>query len=387
MRLLFRALVACALVLGGAGVASANPAPQASVPSAPAVGMAAGILVDAATGKVIWSQNADAERAPASLTKVLTALVVLDQANLDDNVTVTPEARAVGGSRIYVESGWVMPARDLLWGLLLQSGNDAAVALAQKVSPDGTIAGFSKLMDERARQLGATHSRFVNPHGLDDPGHMTTARDLAIITSAALRNPTFAEMVATQRHDIPWGDGTSHTLLNHNKLLGRFAGTVGVKTGYTLGAGQSLISAVRRGDHTLIAVVLGSPSQGHYNESIALYDWGFANLPALLAQPQSVLPPPPAAPPARVGAPVPAEAGASSRVAGLDVEQLGDSAAAINTRRYPVTTAVGLAAAALVGLVLVRRRPRTTFRAAGPEGPVDRPPLRLGPELRRSRHF
>jgi D-alanyl-D-alanine carboxypeptidase (penicillin-binding protein 5/6) len=345
--------------------------------------MAAGILVDAASGKVIWSQNADVARPPASLTKVLTALVVLDQANLDDNVTVTPEARSVGGARMYAETGWVMPVRDLLWGLLLQSGNDAAVALAQKVSPDGTVAGFATLMNERARQLGATSSHFVNPHGLDAPGHLTTARDMAIITSAALRNPTFAQMVATYTHQIPWGDGSSHTLINHNKLLTRYPGTIGVKTGYTLGAGPSLISAVRRGDHTLIAVVMGSPSQGHYNESAALYDWGFANLPALLSQPQSVLPPPPAAPPARAGATTP-DAGETSRVAGLEVEQLG-SAAAITPRRYPVTSAIGLAAAAILGLALVRRRPRTSLRTAGPEGGLDRPPLRLGPELRRTR--
>jgi D-alanyl-D-alanine carboxypeptidase len=251
------------------------------------------------------------------------------------------------------------------------------------VSPDGTVAGFATLMNERAKQLGATRSHFVNPHGLDAPGHLTTARDMAIITSAALRNPTFAQMVATYSHQIPWGDGSSHTLINHNKFVTRYPGTIGVKTGYTLGAGPSLISAVRRGDHTLIAVVMGSPSQGHYNESAALYEWGFANLPSLLAQPQSILPPPPATAPARVGATTP-EAGGSSRVAGLEVEQLG-SAAAISPRRYPVTTAVGLAAAAIVGLVLVRRRPRTTLRTAGPEGPLDRPPLRLGPELRRSR--
>ncbi|MGH9283421.1 MAG: D-alanyl-D-alanine carboxypeptidase family protein, partial [Acidimicrobiales bacterium] len=316
MRLPIRLLVACALVLGSAGAAFGQqpatgvPAPaSAALPSAPGLGMAAGILVDAASGKVVWSQNADAQRAPASLTKVLTALVVLDQANLDDNVTVTPEARAVGGARMYAESGWVMPVRDLLWGLLLQSGNDAAVALAQKVSPDGTVAGFATLMNERAKQLGATRSNFVNPHGLDAPGHLTTARDMAIISSAALRNPTFAQMVATYSHQIPWGDGSSHTLTNHNKLLTRYPGTIGVKTGYTLGAGPSLISAVRRGDHTLIAVVMGSPSQGHYNESTALYDWGFAHLPALLAQPQSILPPPPATAPARVGAASPGEGG------------------------------------------------------------------------------
>ena len=343
--------------------------------------MAAGIVFDAASGKVVWSRDADVPRPPASLTKVLTALVVLERSSLDDNVTVTPEARGIGGTRIYAEAGWVMPVRDLLWGLLLQSGNDAAVALAQKVSPDGTIEGFAGLMNERAKQLGAAHSSFLNPHGLDAPGHLATARDLAIITSAALRNPTFAEMVSTASHDVAWGDGTVHTLLNHNKLLGRYPGTIGVKTGYTAGAGPSLISAVRRADHTLIAVVLGAPGQTHYVESAALYDWAFANLPALLAHPESQLPPHTAA---RSASTLPA--GSAVRVGGLDVVQLGPTSPTI-LHRYPVTTVIGLCAAAIVALALIRRRPRVAFRTAGPqgiEGTVDRPRLRIEPELHRS---
>ncbi|HEY8200512.1 MAG TPA: serine hydrolase, partial [Actinomycetota bacterium] len=237
-RIVFRTLVALALLLGCAGVAFADPAtapadPAPAVPPPPHLGMAAGILVDTASGKVLWSHDADVARPPASLTKILTALVVLDRANLDDNVTVTPEARGVDGARIYVEAGWVMPVRDLLWGLLLESGNDAAVALAQKVSPDGTVWGFAKLMNERARELGAVHSTFVNPHGLDAPGHVATPRDLAIIATAAMRNPTFAEMVSTIRHSIAWGDGSTRELTNHNKLLERYPGTIGVKTGFT----------------------------------------------------------------------------------------------------------------------------------------------------------
>jgi D-alanyl-D-alanine carboxypeptidase (penicillin-binding protein 5/6) len=347
--------------------------------------MAAGILVDAGSGKVLWSRNADVARPPASLTKVLTALVVLDQGKLDDNVTVTPEAREINGTRMYAETGWVMPVRDLLWGLLLSSGNDAAVALAQRASPDGTIEGFSKLMNERAAQLGAAQSHFLNPHGLDAPGHVSTARDLAIITAAALRNPTFAEMVATHEHDVAWGDGTTHTLTNHNKLLTRYPGTVGVKTGYTSGAGPSLISAVRRGDSTLVLVALGVPAQAHYGASIALYNWAFANLPALLANPESQLPPPPAEAPPPARGVQPADAGKAVRVGGLDVVQLGAQAATPG-RRYPVATIVGLFAATLVGgLMLLRRRPR--LRPAASAAPAGRPPLRLGPELRRSRPF
>lgn len=386
MRTFFRALAAFALVVCGAGAAFADAAltpTGPSVPPPPGVGMAAGIVVDAASGKVVWSRNADVPRPPASLTKVLTALVVLDRANLDDNATVTPEARGVAGARIYAEAGWVMPVRDLLWGLLLKSGNDAAVALAQKVSPDGTIGGFAELMNERAVQLGAVHSSFVNPHGLDAPGHLTTARDLAIITSAAVRDPTFAEMVSTVSHDVAWGDGVTHTLVNHNKLLGRYPGTIGIKTGFTAGAGPSLISAVRRGDNTLIAVVLGAPGQTHYSESMALYEWAFANLPALLAHPESQLPPLPAAPPASARGTFPAGARNAVRVGGLDVVQLG-SGSATSPHRNPLTTVIGLCTAAIVGMVLIRRRPRPVLRPAGPE-PVDRPPQRLRAQLRRSR--
>jgi D-alanyl-D-alanine carboxypeptidase (penicillin-binding protein 5/6) len=167
----------------------------------------------------------------------------------------------------------------MLWGLLLQSGNDAAVALAETVSPDGTEAGFMKMANQRARELGATGTHFVNPHGMDQPGHQTTAKDLALITAAALHNPTFRQMVSSKTHVVPWGDGQNHLFINHNKMLWRYPGTIGVKTGFTSGAGSCLISAVQRDGHTLIAVVMGSAN--HYAESTALYDWGFANLDAL----------------------------------------------------------------------------------------------------------
>jgi hypothetical protein len=186
-------------------------------------------------------------------------------------------------------------------------------------------------------------------------------------------------MVSTVRHDVAWGDGTVHTLVNHNKLLDRYPGTIGVKTGYTAGAGPSLISAVRRGDNTLIAVVLGAPGQTHYSESTALYDWAFSNLPALLAHPESELPQPtgPAGSAKRGGG-----GDRAVRVGGLDVVQLR-APQPTGPHRYPVTTAIGLCAVAIAGVALIRRRPRATLRTVGPEGPVDRTPLTLGADLRR----
>lgn len=366
-----RALVAFALLVCCTAPALADPSVQSpfapadgasatqtsEIPS-PRVNMAAGILVDLPTGKVLWSKDADVPRPPASLTKILTALVVLEHAGLDDPVKITADARGVDGARMYVEAGWELPVRDLLWGLLLESGNDAAVALAQKVSPDGTIAGFANLMNETARQLGAIHSTFVNPHGLDAPGHLTTARDLAIIASAAMQNPTFAEMVATVRQGIPWGDGSTRHLTNHNKLLTRYPGTVGIKTGFTNGAGPSLISAVQRGGDTLLAVVLDAPGQTHYEESVALYDWGFANLPALLAHPQSTF--------AIAAQPGTAKAretkNRTTQVAGLDVVQLARPSP-VSPQRRPLT-AIGLVVVAAVGLALLFRNPRPVLRTA-----------------------
>lgn len=254
---------------------------QAAAPAteAPATTMASGILIDLQSQKVLWAKDAQTKRSPASLTKILTALTVLETANLQDTAAISKAARNVPGGRTYAEEGWTFTVQDLLWGLLLQSGNDAAITLAEKVSPDGTVAGFMKLANARAVELGATDSNFMNPHGLDEPGHTTTARDLAIITAAAMQNPIFAQMVASKTRNVPWGDGSQRTFINHNKMLWRTPGAIGVKTGFTNEAGNSLVSAVRRNGSTLVAVVMGTPR--HYEESNALYDWGFANLETL----------------------------------------------------------------------------------------------------------
>lgn len=271
---------ALALTLSGNAHAQTSPEP-------PAVGMASGILLDLESGKILWARDHESPRAPASLTKMVTALVVLEKLKLSDRVVITHEARYADGARIYAEEGWTFSAEDLLWGLLLESGNDAAIALAQKASPDATLEGFLKLMNDRAHKLGATASTFRNPHGLDEPGHVTTARDLALIAGAAMRNKVFATMVGTQVHKTPWGDGAQRTFTNGNKLLANYPGAVGIKTGFTNEAGKALASAVRRDGTTLVAVVLGSPD--HYQDSTLLYDWAFANLPGLLGHPLGIL--------------------------------------------------------------------------------------------------
>jgi D-alanyl-D-alanine carboxypeptidase (penicillin-binding protein 5/6) len=263
-------------------VPASPPGPDAN-PLPPPLGVAEGILVDPSNGKVLWEENDTVPRAPASLTKVVTAMVVLQRANLDAIATVTPDAAAVGGSETEAPAGVTMTVRDMLWGLLLVSGNDMAVALAHAISPDGTVAGFVQLMNADATAVGAGGSTFVNPHGLPAPGHLTTARDLALITMVDMKNPTFAQMVGTLNHSVVWG-GTPHLLTNHNKLLTLFPGTIGVKTGYTGDAGWTLDSEVTRGGRTLLAVVLNTNSPAGYHDSEALYNWGFANLAALEAQ-------------------------------------------------------------------------------------------------------
>lgn len=280
------------LVLSVSGLSSARAQPStapvgrdaALTLTPPPFASAAGILVDGRSGKILWGKDDGVVRAPASLTKILTALIVLEEADLKARVTISPEARAAPGSRTYAEAGWTFSVQDLLYGLLLPSGNDAAIALAQKVSPDGTVAGFMTLVNRRAAEIGATATHLQNPHGLDEPGHVTSARDMALISMTAMRNPTFASIVATKRHTVPWGDGTRRLFQNHNKMLRRHPGTIGVKTGYTNQARHTLVSAVRQNGETLLAVTLGSPRQ--YDDSRALSDWGFAHLAALRAAAQ-----------------------------------------------------------------------------------------------------
>lgn len=262
-------------------VAPAALASEAPPPPPPDTTMQAGVLLDMESGNVLWARDERTIRAPASLTKILTALVAIENSDLNKQGVISKAARNAPGQRMFAEEGWTMTVGDMLWGLLLQSGNDAAIALAETVSPDGTVAGFMKMANDRARELGATNSNFMNPHGLDEPGHQTTAKDLALLTSAAMQNPTFAQMVSQKTRVVPWGDGQNHLFINHNKLLWKYPGTVGVKTGFTSDAGNCLISAVQRDGRTLIAVVMGTGN--HYAESTALYDWGFANLPALKA--------------------------------------------------------------------------------------------------------
>lgn len=226
------------------------------------------ILIDADTGQVLYEENADEKMSIASTTKIMTALVVLENCGLDEQVLIKDEYTYVEGSSMYLQPGEKLTVRDLLYGLLLASGNDAAVALACHTS--GSVEAFAQLMNEKAAELGCANSSFKNPHGLDEEGHYCTARDLAMITSAALVKKEFAEIAATKSMTI---SGRSYT--NHNKLLWYYDGIVGVKTGYTSTAGRTLVSCVSRGGMKLICVTLSDPDD--WDDHMNLYDWALDN--------------------------------------------------------------------------------------------------------------
>ncbi|GAB4273998.1 MAG: D-alanyl-D-alanine carboxypeptidase family protein [Coriobacteriia bacterium] len=239
---------------------------------APDVEMEAGLLATT-EGRVLWARNPEERRAIASLTKVMTALVVLEEARLDEEVVVSSRAASVGGSGIYLRPGERLEVGELLAAVLLESSNAAAEALAEHVG--GSEARFVEMMNERAARLGMDDTHFSNPHGLNSDGHLSTARDLLRLTLAALEEPTFARLVSTATTEIPGPSGT-RLLENSNELIGEYEGAFGVKTGWTDPAGYCLIAGAARGDVGLIAVVLGADDEkSRFTEAAHLLDWGF----------------------------------------------------------------------------------------------------------------
>ena len=226
------------------------------------------ILAEADSGMVLYENNADTSMLIASTTKMLTALVVLDKCDMRECVLIGDDFPAVEGSSIYIKPGEAMTVGDLLYGLMLASGNDAAVALALYVS--GSVEAFAQLMNARAQAIGCTGSHFVNPHGLDDEGHYSTARDLWLIAREAMDNSSFYEIVSTKTITA-----AGRSLKNHNKLLWNCPGAVGIKTGYTESAGRSLVSCSERDGMRLICVTLNAPDD--WSDHTSLYDWAYEN--------------------------------------------------------------------------------------------------------------
>ena len=210
------------------------------------------IVMDATTGRVFYEKNANERSLVASTTKIMTALVVCEQCNVLDRMRIPKEAVGIEGSSLYLREGEVLTIQELLYGMMLHSGNDAATALA--IYCGGTVEGFVQLMNDKAYRLGLTGTHFANPHGLDAPDHYSTASDLAVLAAYAMKNPIFAQTVSTKSIHIG-----QRTLRNHNKLLWQLEGAEGVKTGYTKAAGRILVSSATRNGRRLVMVTIHDP--------------------------------------------------------------------------------------------------------------------------------
>ena len=258
------ALCAAAFFLGAVCMPSAAqiaPPPQVSAKSA--------ALLDGMTGECLYAKNGNQRALIASTTKIMTGLLVCEAGELEKNVTVPDAAVGLEGSSMYLKKGETLTRGDLLYGMMLHSGNDAALTLAISVS--GGEAAFVRQMNLRARALGLTQTHFANPHGLDSGENYSTALDLAHLAQAALQNAQFRLAVSTKSITC-----AGRTLTNHNKLLWRYDGCIGVKTGYTRHAGRILVSAAERDGRMLIAVTISDPDD--WRDHAALLDYGFAVL-------------------------------------------------------------------------------------------------------------
>lgn len=233
----------------------------------PSIRAQSAILMDAESGRVLYELDADTRSRIASTTKIMTGLLACETLALDAEYAVPAEAVGIEGSSMYLRAGERVTGRELLYGLMLRSGNDAAVALA--ILCDGSVERFAARMNARAAKLGMENTHFQNPNGLDEDGHFSTARDLARLARAAMKNPDFREAAGTKNASFG-----QCALTNHNKLLWSYPGANGVKTGYTRAAGRILVSSAERGGRLLIAVTICDPDD--WNDHAKLLDYGFS---------------------------------------------------------------------------------------------------------------
>lgn len=234
------------------------------------------IAIEATTGRILYEKNPNEKVPMASTTKIMTAIVALEQNLMTDTVVVSNNAAWTGGSSVNLKKDDEIELSELMYGLMLNSGNDAAVAIAEHTS--GTVSEFAKLMNEKAKEIGAFNTNFVTPHGLDSPEHYSTAYDMAIITKYALNNPTIRKLVSTSHYTMKFKNGKTKELSNTNPLLSFYEGANGVKTGYTGLAGKCLVASAKRDNMEIIAVLLGDPtSKARINDSVKILDYCFNN--------------------------------------------------------------------------------------------------------------
>ena len=233
------------------------------------------VVIDRNTNTILYGKNENTQRKMASTTKIMTATIIIENCNLNETIEISKKAAGTGGSRLGLKTGDKITIKDLLYGLMLRSGNDAAVALAEYAG--GDIKGFAELMNKKAYELGLTNTHFQTPHGLDSDEHYTTAYELALLSNYALNNTTFAQIVGTKNYTITI-NGYPKNLSNTNELLGNLDGVYGIKTGFTNGANRCLVSACKRNDMDIICVVLGADTKNYRtSDSIKIINYIFDN--------------------------------------------------------------------------------------------------------------
>ncbi|NLC11610.1 MAG: D-alanyl-D-alanine carboxypeptidase [Firmicutes bacterium] len=248
-------------------------AAEANIPS---ISADAAAVLDVCSGRVLYGHNMHKKRPIASTTKIMTAILTLERSNLADVVIVSKEAAETGGSSIWLEEGEKKTVEELLYGLMLTSGNDAAVALAEHLA--GDTESFAQLMTNKAKEIGAFNTSFKNPHGLDHEEHYSTAYDMALIAAYALNTPGFLKVTTTKEKSISWnGRPWNRKLINQNKLLDLYPGATGVKTGWTTPAGRCFVGSARKGIQHIVTVVLDAPQM--WEDTISLMDFAFSSFP------------------------------------------------------------------------------------------------------------
>lgn len=231
-------------------------------------------LIDVESGRLLYEKQAEKQMRIASLTKIMTAIVAIENGSLKQLVTVGPNAVGVEGSSIYLKQGEKIPLESLLYGLMLRSGNDAAVAIAEHIG--GSVEGFVFKMNEKAEFIGLNGTHFQNPSGLDSPRHYSTAQDMAKLTAYALRNQTFQKIVSTPVKTVPWpGEKWHRKWYNKNKILRLYSGANGVKTGYTKLSKRTLVASASRNGRQLATVTLNASDD--WNDSMLLLEYGFSH--------------------------------------------------------------------------------------------------------------
>lgn len=252
-----------------------NTETSSNISSIPSINSRAAIVMDRNTKTVLYEKKENEKRKMASTTKIMTAIIVLENSNLNDIVEISKKSAGTGGSRLGLKISDKITVKDLLYGLLLCSGNDAAVALAEYVG--GDLEGFAKLMNNKANSLKLENTHFVTPHGLDNDEHYTTAYELAILADYALENNTFKSIVSTKNYTITI-NGNPKNINNTNELLGNLSGVYGVKTGFTNGANRCLVTSAKRGNLDIICVVLGADTKKfRTQDSTKLIEYTFNN--------------------------------------------------------------------------------------------------------------